>query len=516
VFSLVPAELEGNLPDPPVRAGPRLGGVGFDGAIPFITSLGVKPCAEAVKYRVFKAFPALVDNGAFDAVDDLYLTPWLLGGFPDVVPMHAWEWIKSMQVSRRRKALVRAAAQRLARGEPHPHIGSVSPFVKTENLPWFGIVDGVPDVDACTYVARLIQAPHDETHLIAGPWLKRLTKALKVHWSADNWIFYASAAPEVLDGWLRRNSSSVSYFWSDYSAFDATWSRRAWMTIEGIYRKLMPDAPEEFWAVLDMWRCPKGRALFRREGAKLTYESEAMMLSGRDDTACANAMLNGLAISLSFAAALAGKSVRDVTRADLNRASECVRIAVVGDDSLVCCDFEVGPYAEAVVTGIRSFGLIAKAGVSNRLCDVTFLGCMPYMTRSGLFWGPTIGRRLYKAFWQVDHSAPLPAWTHGVAQQLSMWRCVPVLCDLGRRVCDLLSGQAITRQSADEEHLHHYRDKATADWDDLTVQWLADRYGGGVNMMSVARDVQRIGDIRRLPCVMHSEVFAVCIGQDEL
>lgn len=515
MFSLAPSRLERQLPEPPKRRGPRLGGVGFDGAIPFISSLGIKPLAEAVKYRVFKAYPAILNDGAFDAVDSMILTPWLLGGFPDVVPMETWTWLKSIQVSRRRKALIRASAQRQARGEPHPLLGRVSPFVKTENLPWFGIVDGVPDVDACTYVARLIQAPHDETHLIAGPWLKVVTKLLKEHWGPDNWIFYASAAPEVLDGWLRNNQHSISFFWSDYSAFDATWSKRAWQTIERWYRHIMPTAPKEFWEVLDIWRCPKGSAKSRKEGAKLKYQSEEMMLSGRDDTALANAVLNGLAISCSFAAALAHKTVDQITTEDLNRASQLVRIAVVGDDSLVCCDFEVAPYIDAILSGIRSFGLVAKEGHSNRLCDVTFLGCMPYLTRSGLFWGPTLGRRLYKAFWQAEATTPLPAWTHGVADQMRKWRCVPILSELGDRVCQLLKGQAVLTQSVQEDKPYQSRTAATARWDDLTVSWMADRYGA-INRACVDRDCARIRDIRRLPCCMHSEVFQVCVGQDEL
>lgn len=474
----------------------------------------MKPLVEAVKYRVFKAYPAIIREGAFDKVDEMILTPWLLGGMADVVPMGTWEWIKSMQVARRRKALITAWAKRTERGERDSQFHIVKPFVKTENLPWFGITDGMPDVTACTYVARLIQAPHDETHLIAGPWLKPLTRALKERWDVNNWIFYASVCPEKLDRWLRRNQHSSSFFWSDYSAFDATWSKRAWRTVERFYRHLMPHAPEEFWEVLEIWRKPQGKAVFRREGAKVTYKSQEMMLSGRDDTALANAILNGLAIATSFAAALAGKSIEDLTLQDINRASELVRIAIVGDDSLVCCDFDVEPYVPAILAGIESFGLVAKAGHSRHLHDVTFLGCMPYPTRSGLFWGPTIGRRLYKAFWQCERGEHLPAWTHGVAVQMALWKCVPVLADLGERVCSLLSGTPVNPH-ADEQKSWHTRTSETARWDDLTVEWLTRRYPA-LNRDMVCRDVERIADIRRLPCIMHCETFLACVAQDEL
>lgn len=469
--------------------------------------------AEAVKYRVFKRVDAVLDERVFDAVDVELMTPWLLGGFPDVVPMTQWEWLKSITNSRRRKILTRAAARLNERGEYHAEFKIVKPFVKTENLPWFGINDGVPDVSACEYVARLIQAPHDETHIVAGPWLKRCTAALKEHWNADNWIFYASVSPEKLDGWLRKHQHAQSFFWSDYSAFDATWTARAWATIERFYRMVMPDAPPEFWEVLAIWRKPRGEATFRSEGAKVCYQADTMMLSGRDDTALANALLNGMAIAFSFASALTGVPVHQVGAAELHIASQCVSIAIVGDDSLVCCDFDVEPLLPRVLAGIRAFGLVVKAGFSRDLCDVTFLGCMPYATSEGLFWGPTIGRRLYKAFWQQEPVGHLPAWVHGVAQQMALVACVPVLHELGVRVCELLKGQAVLRQ---EDTYKHSRAAMTPHWDDVTVEWLSRRYGGLVTSAMVQRDVARVRDIRRLPCVIHSEVFQVCVCRDEL
>jgi len=502
------------MPRPPKRLGPRLGGVGFDGAIPFVTSLGIQPLSEAVRYRVFKAYPAIIVPGSFEAAERLLLEPWLLGGFQEVIPQTTWEWLKSIKNSRRRRILIRAFAKRTERGEPHPKIDVVSPFVKTENLPWFKVVNGAPDIEAFSYVARLIQAPHDETHITAGPYMKPLTHALKQHWGPDNWVFYASATPEKLDGWLRRNQHSVSFYWSDYSGFDGTWSRHAWRLVERFYHHIYPDAPPEFWDVLQNWRCPKGRVKLRKEDAEMKYKSEEMMLSGRDDTALANVILNGIALSLSFAAAFAGVQVSDVTCSMLDNVSHLVRIAVLGDDSLVCCDFDVAPYAAAINRGIESFGLEVKACHSPNLWDVTFLGCMPYLTRGGLFWGPTIGRRLFKAFWQAEPEGHLPSWTKGVAMQMARFRCVPFLSELGQRVVGLLSRHTGVERF-DEHKPYHSRSADTEPWDDLTVEWMCRRYPG-FSPGSLQQDLKNLKKLYRLPAVMHSEVFSACIAQDEL
>lgn len=512
-FSHPPPNLEA-LPPPTERDGPRLGGVGFDGTISFVTSLGARPTAEAIAYRVFKAFPAIIDPGAFVTTTKHLLNPVLLGNFPEVEPWDTWTWLKSMKNGRRRKILIRAWRLMTDRGQRHAMFEMISPFVKTENLPWFAIVDGMPIPEAVRYVARLIQAPHDETHLIAGPYLKPLTQALKSHWSSDNWIFYASATPEKLDGWLRANANATSYFWSDYSAFDATWSKYAWEMVETFYRHVYPNADKDFWEVLDIWRCPRGKVRCRKEDVVLSYSSEEANASGRDDTALANALLNGLALAMSIAAALAGCDPSQVTVDDLVRARSLVRIAIVGDDSLVCCDFDVTGLQGEIQRCLEMFGLVVKAESSRNLWDVTFLGSMPYMTRSGLYWGPTIGRRMYKAFWQADPVGHLPSWTKGVAMQLALNTHVPILSDVAQRVVSLLERHS-GLPSYDEDKPHYSRAVSTVPWDELTVEWMCRRYDR-LSPKLFERDLQSIRSIERLPAVMHSEVFSVCVAVDDL
>lgn len=465
-------------------------------------------------YRVFKEYSAIISPYSFETATKHLLNPVILGGMPEVEPWDTWRWLTSIKNGRRRKILIRAWRLLNERGQRHAMFNYISPFVKTENLPFFAIIDGMPSSEAVRYVARLIQAPHDETHLIAGPYLKPLTQALKKRWNSENWIFYASTTPEELDRWLRRNSTATSYFWSDYSSFDATWSAAAWDMVEKFYSHVYPTAPAEFWEVLKVWRCPEGQVKCRREDAKLWYKSEDANASGRDDTALANALLNGIAMALSFSAAIAGKCVGDVTAEDIFKASDLVRIAIVGDDSLVCCDFDVTGLADRVQSNLETFGLVVKAECSRNLWDVTFLGCMPYQTKSGLFWGPTIGRRMYKAFWQADPSGHLPSWTKGVAMQLSLARHVPVLHEIARKVLSLLERHSGT-YTFGEEVKPYERSAETSPWDETTVEWLNRRYGT-INSTMVKKDLDTIKTINRLPAVIHSFVVSACVAADDL
>lgn len=478
-----------------------------------MTALGARPLAEAIAYRVFKAYPAIIDHEGFQRTRQLLLSMPLLGGFEQVEPWDVWTWLKSVVNGRRRKQLVRAHHLLVERGQPHAMFQYISSFVKTENLPLIKVSNDVISCDV-EYVARLIQAPHDETHLIAGPYLKPLTLALKSHWGYKNWVFYASTTPEKLDAWLRENQHATSYFWSDYSAFDATWSHDAWDMVEGFYAHVFPDAPLSFWEVLQIWRSPRGKMKLRREEVSMWYVAEVCNASGRDDTALANALLNGVALAMSFAAALAGVPVSEVRVQDLAAASHKVRIAIVGDDSLCCCDFEVSEYAERVQANLEGFGLVVKAQQSRNLWDVTFLGSMPYQTSGGLFWGPTIGRRMYKAFWQAEPDGHLPSWTKGVAMQLALCTHVPILSDVAKRVTELLARHSGLVQEGAEFRPYH-RTEPTVPWDDTTVEWLCRRYVA-LSPGMFRRDLCVIGAIERLPAVIHSEVVLACVAADDL
>lgn len=498
--------------------GPTLAGVGLSGTTPFVTAVGAQPLVEAVMYRVFKKLPEdrVVSQPAFDrlamnARDELLLGRWLESG---PVPMSTDEWIASMP-SRRRKALQRAHDERQRRGENHPDYELITPFVKQELLPDFKPQDTCGTTfSPVRYVARLIQAPNDETHLDAGKFMKPLVHALKKYWHHQNWLFYGSVAPDKLNHWLNRISGSRSFFWSDYTAFDATFSDSTWDMLEGFYHHLYPDAPQSFRDVLRIWRRPKGRAIVRKQNVVLTYQANTCNCSGRDDTALANALFNGLALSTAFAAALAGVTVEEVTLEHLRVASELCKISIVGDDSLVGCDFDVSLYADAIVAGLKRFGLVVKAEHSPHLHAVTYLGMMPYKVGSHFEWGPTLGRRLYKMMWMRQYSAPT-AWCHGVAQSMSLFSNVPLLSDMAKRVCTLLKGHAVTPLEPDENRIWTCPPSDATPWGMETLNWLCQRYHG-LTVSMLARDLRVISSIERLPAVVRLESLRLMLAQDDL
>jgi hypothetical protein len=402
----------------------------------------------------------------------------------------------------------------------HANAEFIKPFVKTEHMPFFRQDPENLDygVDGVTYLARLIQAPHDDTHLVAGRYLKPLVKRLKTLWSHDSDVFYASVAPPALDCWLNRNAGALSWFWADYSAFDATYSERTWAMVEGFYHLIYPHADEEFFEVLKIWRSVRGKQRLHHreeEGAKIAYSAPFVNASGRDDTALANALVNGIVLSIAFACALSGKEPWDLFPADLR--DERFQIAVVGDDSLVACQFDVDRYRADIIRVVEGFGLVVKAGTSKELADVTFLGQMPYLAGGKFYWGPTLGRRLYKAFWQADPVGNLPAWTLGVAQQLNLMRHVPILSDIAQRVIELLHGCKSTSVPVDQNRPWTTRTEATPDYDDTTLWWLSHRYREqGLTPSAIVADVEEIRRVDRLPAVVRLRTTDVALAVDDL
>lgn len=501
----------------PVRSGPgpRLGGVGLDGAIPFVSARGVRPLAEAIQYRVLAAVDSRPDPRVFmrvNALEDVLLGDFLREG----APMELWDWIRSMP-SRRRKQLVRALHAFRQRGERSSDFHLIKAFVKTELLPFFATCNGFYSSEFCSYVARLIQAPHDETHLIAGRWLKPLVPRLKAVWHHEHWLFYASVEPEKLDKWLARNAGAMSFFWADYSSFDATYSVEAWQMLERFYARIYPHAPIDFWDVLDAWRAPQGKIKLRKDEAVIKYFGPVMNASGRDDTALANALFNGIALSVSFAAALNGCDPISVTAGQLLALEDLVSIAVVGDDSLVACNFAVDGYKDAVLAALGRFGLVVKAGTSTELVDVTFLAQMPYRVGGQWLWGPVIGRRLYKAFWQADPVGNLPAWVRGVAQQLAMYRHVPVLYDVAAKVDSLLPKGKVTPFKADEHRVWAARTAPTPMYDESTLANLAHRYRDqGLTVAAIRADCALISTITRLPAIVRLHTTDASLVVDDM
>lgn len=517
--------------EPVKTPGPRLGGIGIDTAAPFATASGIRPLVDTVKYRMFKSLPGRkVNPEAFSRATNLLDTmlPRLTRQEVILEREKMFEemlrWVQSMRCARRRKALMRALLELRNGGWVPPRDWNIiKPFVKSENLPhfkafrdWmFGLTF---NREAYEYVPRPIQAPSDYSHLVAGPYLKPMVGGLKDDWCWTNWIFYASVCPEKLDKWLGRIRKCQSFFWSDYTAFDATYSAEAWNMIETVYKRCLPEASQEFWRIIDAWRTPEAQVTLRKSGYTLKYKGRVCNCSGRDDTALANALLNGIVLGLSFAAALSGVSLTELQPEHVENAKGLVKIAIVGDDSLVGCDFDVAEYKDAIESNIKEFGLIAKTETSDWIGDVTFLGMMPYPVEGGsLQWGPTIGRRAYKAFWQCDPVGSLPAWTRGVAQQLMLCRNVPLLYEMAKQVDGLLAGHKVTKQVVDPNRVWSSRTEGTRYYSPTAISWLCRRYEpAGLTADMIYRDLGIISTITRLPAVVKLESIERMLCMDDL
>lgn len=516
------------------KGGPRLGGVGIDGATPFVTAGGVRPLVEAIAYRVFKDLSVPDKAGNVRQVPDRAAYARAKALMPGLLPRLWWDrvypttiidWINNMQCRRRRAALMRTLLQWKRDGYILPQDWRfIKAFVKGENLPSVGTSDewwysGEILPNGARYVARLIQAPHDVTHLIAGPYLRKLTSRLKEEWHSSNWLFYGSVPPEQLDHWLNTHRNAVSWFWSDYTAFDATYSPESWDLIETLYRRVFEGFEMgHFWDVIEAWRSPKGKMHLRKDNVTVEYEGDVCNCSGRDDTALANALLNGVVLAISFTAALYGCDVTAVQDWMLQGASSQVAITIVGDDSLAACYFDVRDYQAQIEQNIRRFGLIVKAESSQDLCDVTYLGMMPYPVKSGMLqWGPTIGRRLYKAYWQREPEGSLPAWTRGVAQQMALYKNVPILFELAEQVDDLLLTHKVTKQTTDRNRVWATRSGSTEPYDGRTIDWLCRRYRDvGLTPRMIQRDINIIRSITMLPAVVRLESVERIISKDDL
>jgi len=502
---------------PKKREAALLAGVGMSGVYPYIFDAGAENLVLAIEYRIFKVVDRRQPNSAcfrrMTALAWFLLGDWLRPR----EPMTQEEWFHTLH-GRRLKELRRAQEKYLQRGRLHKDFAYIKAFVKTEHAAFVRIQWMCVTVEKVVNVPRLIQAGHDETHLLAGRWLKKLTRELKYQWNPQEWLFYGSARPEQLDDWLDRHSGAASWFWADYSAFDATHSPESWAMIEEFYHRIysrVDGYTEELVRTLGVWREPKGRMHLRREGVRIEYDAPVCNASGRDDTALANAVFNGLGLAFAFAAALGQKRINEVVIADLIEASRVTRISIVGDDSIVACTFDVTLYQDAVVDNLRDLGLLVKAESSRQIRDVTYLGCLPLPCEDGRWrWAPTPGRRLFKAFWQCEPSGSPSAWANGVAQQLELGRHVPVIYDLALRIRELLMRTTTKPLERDENKPWTLRDTVTPLWGRKAVETLAYRYKLPVSFID--QDLATIRSIDRLPAVVRLELFEAAILVDDL
>ncbi len=514
-------------PDPPGFTH-VLAGIGLSGARPMVSARTPYNQAKALLGRVFRTLPPRPWGiGPLPGVYDFarQFIPTLMQ-FRSVERMTDEEWLASMP-SVRRTALTKAM-QRLRDHGWKDSYRKFSAFVKTELLPGFAKEDG--DLrDLKTMLDRLIQGPRDETHCVAGPWLKPLVKQLKYLWSDEACIFYGSCSPEKLHSWLVNrlaektpvafgSQPSRTFFWCDFSMFDCTHSKDSWKFMEEIYRSVGITDPL-FWKVMDAWRAPGGSI------GPFKYQAPVMNASGRDDTALANAVLNGVATFLSVTAAWLRKDLFSLSVADVEACKDTILLSVCGDDSLGALP-HVSPARRAqlatdIATNIAKFGFEAKLEMSDNLADAVYLGMRPYPTEHGWFWGKTIGRATYKMGWTLTKGkGDLMAHITGIAEMHRLCSShVPVLSDLAHRILELRSGCKRTMPVLDPNRPWEWTYKGGVPYDSVTIEYVARMYsvkGKLVTPADVLDLIRAIRSVDRLPCVVDHWLWRHMVYCDDL
>lgn len=502
-----------------------LAGIGCAGAYPVVSANTDYNRFKALCGRMFRKSEVPAPG------PEIYLHAKALQSFFFPNPLQARamsvsEWLDSMP-RRRRKALLRAAELYYRCGLMSA-FRKFSSFIKTEALAGFG-KDEYDLTFLDSMLDRLINGPHDVTHIVAGRRIKPLCKKLKEIWSWERPIFYGSASPEHLHRWLQRLvRRSGTYFWCDYSMYDVTHSNPSWDFIESLYREAGISDPD-FWKVMSWWRCPEGTC------GPFKFKADVMNASGRDDTAFANAVLNGFAAYTSAAAAWLRKSVFEVTVEDLYSLSDDLFLSVCGDDSLGRLPFmdeaRQVEFARDMSANIALFGFEAKLNVSDKLSDCVYLGMRPYPTSSGWFWGKTIGRATYKMGYIVakDDIDPLAHIT-GVAEMHVLCSShVPVLSDLAQRIVELRRGAKRTKPHLDPEKPWEWTYQSGVKYDDITLDAVVDAYnftrtrsrdfhssGTSLTRSELQQLICEIRSIDTLPFVLNSPTWRKLIWADDL
>jgi len=386
-------------------------------------------------------------------------------------------WLDDM-LPRRRSALAGGAIELMERGVGAFKSRRYGSFIKRElaatRAPEYvcGVLEGNP---------RIIQGPPEASHVAAGPTLRVFTHELHDNWNFGNFLTYVGGAtPVAMAKYASDNMHpdgsnkfpNVVYLMNDYSMFDCTYSHALFMdVVYPIYSFFgMMETAAGRWgrpycrlhklltSALRYWEMPKGR--FSR-GIK--YRACSMNSSGRDDTAAMNALVNGICILfsvLSLYYRVPMTAIDTLTDDQVNYVTSRCHIAVLGDDSLVRLSEELlsgrtmEEYKADVSRAVGAWGIEAKPVMEREFRKVVFLGSRPYPCRKEgrdeVWWGPTIGRRLYKMTTSCDLQERPLEWLYSVVDA-TMRTCphVPII----RETCNAITKLLKERKVA----LHEYK-----------------------------------------------------------
>lgn len=494
-----------------------LAGIGVSGCYPMVTRKGLYSRMQALIGRAFLKKPK--SSPAAWAVMDKFKDELLPSSALDGEKMPIDAWIASMP-ARRKRALERAYQEYINDGGLTEKDLTFSAFVKQELLASYKKFDWADAKPLAESIARMIMAPKDKAHIVAGPVIKPKLERLKAHWDKDNWLFYGATTPEKLQAWLDSSvtgceDGDVFAFWCDYSMFDCTHSRESMRLVESFYSEMRTDP--EFARLINAWRAPKGKM------GEIDYQADIMLASGRDDTSLMNAILNGLVMGLSVAAAVAGVRLEDLQKEHLRYAEAYVRISICGDDTLGFLPKSLwGDRARImreIERNISRFGLVTKLDCTNYLGSVVYLGMRPYNvptpTGRRWLWGRTVGRAAFKFGWMLDLSkGDAAAWATGVADSVVRTQpYVPILSDLARRTLKLREGARRTPVAVDENkpwtHWTVLQETRDLTYDRQTLHCLVKSYStptlygepGPICTPSVEDFLCTVREIESIPCL---------------
>ncbi len=403
----------------------------ISGAPPLVFARCPSNMAKAATLRLFRDTGVFPVRGVWEEMDRFKSVLLPRFAAQDFKTMTEEDWLESMP--RVRVKPLRLAAQLLKEHGWSTKWQKFGAFVKNEHSLGAGKDDYglTSEFDAAP---RLIQAPHDVGHVVAGPRLKPLLKLLKREWSVDGPIFYGSATPDKLLTWLRRAVERFPggcVFWSDYSMFDSTHTAATWNFMERLYGPHMRD--ELFAAVMECWKRPCGKI-----GQVFKYQGRVMNGSGRDDTALANGILNGFAMSVCAAAAWYSIPMARVSSSMLSGfLSETCQLSVCGDDALGFLPGMSEQRRLQFVGDLRAClsqcGFAAKAFVSQEFTDAVYLGHRPIRAGGQWWWGRTIGRCIYKLGWQCGIKGDPAAYMTGIMDMHLLCNPhVPIVADMAK------------------------------------------------------------------------------------
>ncbi len=501
-----------------------LAGIGCSGARPKVCATSSYTCAKALLARLFGKLP--IRAWGEGPVPGIW--QWVTRFVPLLLPdfraseMPFDEWLDSMRSSR--KAALRRGKERLDRTGWLKNFECFTSFVKTELSPGFAKWKG-DLVRLEEDLERPINGPSEESHCIAGPKVKPYINLLKERWNCDFPIFYGSTKPEYLHKWLQELvKENRQFFWCDFSRYDRTHSDATWDFVESFYPK---DDPM-FLKVLQAWRRPRGRI------GPMKFQAPTVNASGRDDTALANALLNGFATYLSACSAWLKIRLHDLTPEDVQQCMTVIKLSVCGDDSLgylpSCSEERMQQFREMFNQNIEQFGFIAKLCTSSDVGQAVYLGMRPYPTSKGWFWGKTIGRATYKLGWvMLENGRDVMAHITGIAEMHRLCsRHVPVLSDIAEQILALRSGAKRTPVYLDPEKPWEWTYASGVEYDEATLEMVAQVYSRrdtpgnpcdwerDVTVQDVKDLIKEIKAVERLPCVIDHWLWKHMVYADDL